>query len=79
MITYVAEYVEGWWGGGYELFEGNVAETEVGQPLYVSAEVYPSKAEQAYSYALKEATENEMLETEILEVGDGLAITRVNK
>ena len=28
---------------------------------------------------LKEATENEMLETEILEVGDGLAITRVNK
>lgn len=58
MITYVAEYVEGWWGGGYELFEGNVAETEVGQPLYVSAEVYPSKAEQAYSYALKEATEN---------------------
>ena len=28
---------------------------------------------------LKEATENEMLETEILEVGDGLAITRVKK
>ena len=28
---------------------------------------------------LKEATENEMLETEILEVGDGLAITRVTK
>ena len=58
MITYVGEYVEGWWGGGYELVEGNVAETEVGQSLYVSAEVYPSKAEQAYSYALKEATEN---------------------
>lgn len=28
---------------------------------------------------LKEATENEMLETEILEVGDGLSITRVKK
>ena len=28
---------------------------------------------------LKEATENEMLETEILEVGDGLAVTRVKK
>lgn len=28
---------------------------------------------------LKEATENKMLETEILEVGDGLAITRVKK
>ena len=28
---------------------------------------------------LKEATENEMLETEILEVGDGLSITRVSK
>ena len=28
---------------------------------------------------LKEATENEMLDTEILEVGDGLAVTRVKK
>ena len=28
---------------------------------------------------LKEATENEMLETEILDVGDGLSITRVKK
>lgn len=58
VTTYVAEYVEGWWGGSYELMEGNTATIEAGEALYVSAEIYPSKAEQAYTYALKEATEN---------------------
>ena len=49
---------------------------------YVLSDYYKHKQRTAVRHLreyLKEATENEMLETEILEVGDGLAITRVKK
>lgn len=61
ITTYVYQYVEGWWGPGYEPVEANSATVEVGAPLYVSAEVNPSKANQEYTYSIKENAENASL------------------
>ncbi len=58
LTTLVGQYFENFWGGGYELVEGNTATVEVGQKLYLGAEIYPLKANQEVTYEFKEATEN---------------------
>ena len=59
--TYVFEEVEGWWGPQLEQVYATSAEVETGEVLYVIAEVYPSAASQAISYAIKDNLEGATL------------------
>ncbi len=53
--SYASEYVEGWFGAGYEMMETSVATVEVDGVLYVGAAVYPEQASQDLTITLKEA------------------------
>jgi hypothetical protein len=52
--TYASEYVEGWFGAGYEMMEASTTTVEVGGVLYVGAMVNPSQAAQDLTITLKE-------------------------
>ena len=52
--TYVSEYVESWWGAGYEMTESSTVTIEAGAKLYVGAMANPEEACQDITVALKE-------------------------
>lgn len=54
VAAYASEYVDFGWYAGYEMMETSTATVEAGGKLYIGGAIYPSKADQEVTIALKE-------------------------